>query len=48
MESASATTEATWADVHEALLAAGWDLSNAHLDGEGGALARIDGPINTL
>ena len=30
--------EATWADVHRALVAAGWDLSVVHLDGDGGSV----------
>ena len=38
LAASSELVEATWADVHRALVAAGWDLSVVHLDGDGGSV----------
>ena len=43
LDAAGETAHATWPTVHAALERAGWDLSNAHLDGDAGCLdARND------
>ena len=41
IDAASDAVRASWPEVHAALMAAGWDMSKAHLDGDGGCVELV-------